>query len=140
MLREQSEFHGAVKRALLKDGWIIINEPFLIAFGQRRTQADFGAERIITAGQPSDQIAVNVAASLRLPRLDQLERAIGRHVIQETWLDEIEPNRTLYLAISYSDYSALLQDTSTKLLLVDYSLRLIVVDVGLEEVERWVIG
>ena len=37
--------HNVVKEALIKQGWRIAQDPFLITFGSRKVFADMGAER-----------------------------------------------------------------------------------------------
>jgi hypothetical protein len=38
-------FHQIVKNALIKDGWKITHDPFVLTFGKRDLYVDFGAEQ-----------------------------------------------------------------------------------------------
>ena len=39
--------HGAVKNALVKDGWTITHDPYTVRFGGVRVHADLAAEKVI---------------------------------------------------------------------------------------------
>jgi hypothetical protein len=41
--------HDIVKEALIKDGWVITHDPFLVAFGIRKVYVDLDAERLLAA-------------------------------------------------------------------------------------------
>jgi len=42
-------FHDAVKNALIKDGWLITDDPFFLKVGDSELYIDLGAERLIAA-------------------------------------------------------------------------------------------
>lgn len=46
-------YHDTVKRALLKDGWTITDDPFIIEFKGVRLFADLGAEKPFAAEKAS---------------------------------------------------------------------------------------
>jgi hypothetical protein len=52
--------HDVVKRALIKDGWIITHDPLHIEFGGLDFYVDLGAEELIGAEKNGRQIAVEV--------------------------------------------------------------------------------
>jgi hypothetical protein len=39
-------YHEAVKKALIKDGWIITNDPLVLQFGGVDLYVDLGAEKM----------------------------------------------------------------------------------------------
>ena len=41
--------HNAVKNALINDGWVITDDPYIIQYRRTTLYADFGAERPIAA-------------------------------------------------------------------------------------------
>jgi len=43
----QDIIHDAVKNALIKDGWTITHDPYIIKYEEVTLQADLGAERVI---------------------------------------------------------------------------------------------
>ncbi len=53
-------YHNTVKIALLKDGWIITDDPFTIEFEGVRLYADLGAEKLFSAEKSDLKIAVEV--------------------------------------------------------------------------------
>jgi hypothetical protein len=69
--------HDVVKEALIKEGWTITNDPFLVAFGIRKVYVDLGAERLLAAERGTDQIVVEVKSFLGASRMADLEQALG---------------------------------------------------------------
>ena len=45
----KDKFHDAVKNALIKEGWIITNDPLFIQFGGVDLYVDLGAEKMLAA-------------------------------------------------------------------------------------------
>jgi hypothetical protein len=41
--------HNSVKRALIKENWLITHDPYIIQYGRTTLYADLGAERPIAA-------------------------------------------------------------------------------------------
>jgi len=50
--------HDAVKNALIKDGWTITDDPYVLQYEEVRLFADFGAERAIAAELAGTKIVV----------------------------------------------------------------------------------
>lgn len=42
-------YHDAVKQALIRDGWTITHDPFVLPFGAHNLFIDLGAERVLAA-------------------------------------------------------------------------------------------
>jgi XisH protein len=53
-------YHNTVKAALIKDGWIITDDPLSLEIGGRDLFIDLGAERLLIADRDSEKIAVEV--------------------------------------------------------------------------------
>ena len=56
--------HDVVKNALIKDGWTITHDPYLIEYEEVRLSADLGAERPIAAERGNEKIVVEVQGYL----------------------------------------------------------------------------
>ncbi|KAM3094947.1 element excision factor XisH family protein [Phormidesmis sp. 146-12] len=50
-------YHDAVKNALIKDGWTITADPYLIKYEDAELYADLAAERLIASQFPEGVIA-----------------------------------------------------------------------------------
>ena len=68
-----------------------------------------------------------------------LEHALGQYVFYKEILAFEEPERTLYLAVSYKAFRAVFEELPGRLLLDNKRLRLLVFDIGKEEVRRWIL-
>jgi len=50
-------YHHVVKNALIKEGWTITHDPYILTFGQRNVFVDLGAERLAAAERNHEKIA-----------------------------------------------------------------------------------
>ncbi|MFN8444000.1 MAG: element excision factor XisH family protein [Caldilineaceae bacterium] len=129
--------HNVVKEGLIKQGWRITQDPFLITFGSRKVFADMGAERLLAAERDSEKIVVEVKSFLGLSKISDLERALGQYLIYRSWLSRSQPGWTIYIAIDTAVHHELFLDVSGQVLIADYDLRLIVVNIALQEIVEW---
>ena len=91
--------HHSVKSALIKDGWTITHDPFVLLYGAERLFADLGAERPLAAERGEQRIVVEIKSFLGLSLIRDLEEAIGQYWLYSNVLEETAPDRKLYLAI-----------------------------------------
>lgn len=131
-------YHSNVISALGKDGWTITDDPLRLKWRKRKMYVDIGAERLIAAEKGRQKIAVEVKSFLSKSSLEDLEDALGQFILYHDVLQEIEPDRVLYLAIRKYVYDELFHDEVGSLLLKNKRLRLLVFDATAEEVLQWI--
>lgn len=56
--------HNAVKNALMKDGWMITDDPYIIQYRRTILYADLGAERPIAAERMDKSLSLKLRALL----------------------------------------------------------------------------
>ncbi|MDZ7994226.1 MAG: element excision factor XisH family protein [Nostoc sp. EfeVER01] len=56
--------HNAVKNALIKDGWVITDEPYVIQYRRTTLYADLSAERPIGAERDGQKLVGKMANAL----------------------------------------------------------------------------
>ena len=70
-------FHDAVRNALIKDGWMITHDPYLLEYNREPLYVDLGAEAPLGAEKEGRKIAVEIKSFLGNSTLDDLEDALG---------------------------------------------------------------
>lgn len=132
-------YHDVVKQALIKDGWTITDDPLRLRWTKRNIYIDLGAERIIGAERSEHRIAVEVKSFTSASEVADLEQALGQYVLYHDILEEIEPERVLYLAISQETYVALFETLQIgEILLRKKRLRLILFAAESMEIAQWI--
>jgi hypothetical protein len=131
-------YHEQVKNAPIKDGWTITHDPFLLRWGGKDTYVDLGAERIIAAEKPGEQIAVEVKSFIHKSEMTDLERAVGQYVVHHNMLEEVEPERLLYLAVHQKVYKSIFLEPIGEMAIRKQHLRLIDFDPDEEVIEKWI--
>jgi hypothetical protein len=69
-------YHNAVKNALVKEGWIITDEPLHLKWGQKDMYVDLGAKQLLAAEQGSKKIAVEIKSFVSPSEMADLKDAI----------------------------------------------------------------
>lgn len=130
--------HERVKNALIKEQWIITHDPLRLQWGTKDMYVDLGAERLIAASKAGQKIAIEIKNFTGLSRVADLEQALGQYTLYYDVLSQVEPDRTLSLAIPSAVYSDLFAEPLGQLLLAKQRLRLAVFDPQLEVIEQWI--
>ncbi len=131
-------YHDMVKRALIKDGWIITDDPLHLKWGRKDMYIDLGASQLLAAERESQKIAVEVKSFSGRSEMDDLEKALGQYVLYFDVLVELQPERLLYLALPVWAYESLFEEPLGQLLLKNNRLRLIVFEPKQELIEQWI--
>lgn len=130
--------HNAVKNALIKDGWIVTDDPYVIQYRKTTLYADLGAEHPMAAERYGQKIVVEVKSFIGASKIQDLKDALGQYDIYRYLLEEIAPDRKLYIAVSTIAYKSFFKQDVIQLILNKHQLPLIVVDTEMEEIGQWI--
>jgi hypothetical protein len=132
-------YHEPVKRALIAAGWTITHDPYMVIYGDDRAYIDLAADQLLAAEQGRAKIAVEVKSMQKDAHspITDVHSAIGQYLLYRTWLDEQEPDRMLYLAVSQEAAENILARPGVVAFLNRYQVNILVVDLTTEEVLRW---
>ncbi|NEO53642.1 MAG: fatty-acid synthase [Okeania sp. SIO3B5] len=131
-------YHDTVKTALLKDGWTITHDPLKLEIGKKELFIDLGAEQLIGAARAEQKIAVEIKSFIGRSDIDDLEKALGQYTLYYDVLEDLEPDRELYLAIKDLVFSNLFEEPIGQVLLRKKRLKLIVFNPTQEVISRWI--
>ncbi|MEZ4659219.1 MAG: element excision factor XisH family protein [Caldilineaceae bacterium] len=130
--------HDYVKEALINDGWTITAEHFTVRYEELTIYPDLAAERALAAQRGERKIAVEVKSFLGRSTTTEVKDAVGQYVIYQTYLEEVEPERKVYLAISSQTYHDTFRLKAVQRLVERFSIMLIVVDIDQKEIVGWI--
>jgi hypothetical protein len=130
--------HNAVKNALIKDGWLITDDPYVIQYRRTVLYADLGAERPIAVERDGQKMVVEVKSFIGISKVQDLKEALGQYDIYRYLLEETAPDRKLYIAISKVAYNTFFTQDVTQLILNKHQLPIIVVNIETEEIMQWI--
>ncbi len=131
--------HDAVKEALVKGGWTITAEHYRIKYEDLDLYADLAAQRKLFAAERGPQkIVVEAKSFLGRSPVQDLKNALGQYGLYRILLQEIEPDRKLYLAIAESTYRRFFKRKGVQFIVEHERLPLIVVNINKEEIVSWI--
>jgi hypothetical protein len=130
--------HDAVKNALIKDGWTITDDPYIIKYEDVNLQADLAAERPIAAQKDNRKIVVEIKSFLSPSPINDIKVAFGQFDLYEFYLKLTAPDYKLYLAINDLAYQRLLSVKGLELIFQERRMPLIIADTEKEEIVRWI--
>ena len=130
-------FHEAVKKALLKDNWIITADPLKIKIEGVKLEIDLAAEKVIAAQKEEQKIAVEIKSFLNTSAITDFHAALGQFLNYRLALQMSESDRTLYLAVPLDTFESFFQEKFTQEAIKFYQVKLIVYDPIQEVVSQW---
>jgi hypothetical protein len=130
--------HNAVKNTLIKDGWIITDDPYVIQYRKTTLYDDLGAEQPMAVERYGQKLVVEVKSFIGASKIQDLKEALGQYDIYRYLLEEIAPDRKLYVAVSTVAYKSFFKQDVIQLILNKHQLPLIVVDIEMEEIRQWI--
>jgi hypothetical protein len=89
-----------VWNALIKNGWTITHDPYVMRRGRQTLFIGLAAEMPLAAEKEGRKIAVEVKSLVGKTEMPELERALGQFFLYRSLLKRREPDRTLFLAVS----------------------------------------
>ena len=97
-----------------------------------------GAERPIAAFKAGRKIAVEIKSFVGRSLISELYLALGQYPVYLDLLQETEPDRKLYLAVSDLVFNDFFQLEAVQLIVAREQLALLVVNTETEEVMHWI--
>ena len=141
---QRDETHQFVREALVKDGWQITDDPYVISYGERFLFVDLGAayspavSQFIGAQRRDQKIAVEIKEFRGKSAIKNLEQAIGQYILYQLLLKQVDPKRKVYLAISDIAYAEIFSEPIGELVINELPMDLIVIDMQEKEVKKWI--
>ncbi|MBI3651180.1 MAG: XisH family protein [Acidobacteria bacterium] len=130
--------HQTVKNAIIKDGWTVTHDPYLIQYKEVKMFADLAAEKSFAAEREGQKIVVEIKSFVGASKLQDLKIALGQYDIYRSFLKALAPERKLYVAISEKAYQSFFSKEAIQLVIHTTVLPLIVVNLQREEIVRWI--
>ena len=103
-------FHQQVKNALIKEGWNITHDPYIIRISEAiKLQIDLAAENAIAAERDSEKIAVEIKSFIADSEISAFHTALGQYLNYCQAIEEQESDRMVYLAVPFETYQDFFQ-------------------------------
>jgi hypothetical protein len=131
-------YHEAIKNALIKDGWQIIADPYLIKYEEIKLLADLAGEKTISATREGQKIVIEIKSFISRSPMREFETALGQYLIYQTFLAITQPEYIIYLAISKKIYEKFFTQVAIELILKKYQVLLVIIDINKEEIIQWI--
>ncbi|MBC6454645.1 MAG: XisH family protein [Hormoscilla sp. SP5CHS1] len=131
-------FHNLVKKALETEGWIITADPLHLRLGGVLDMyIDLGAQKVIAAEKDEKKIAVEIKSFVGSSTISEFHLALGQFFNYRYALEEVEPDRTLYLAVPLTVYQEFFYLNFIQSVVIKSQLNLIIFNVETEEIVQW---
>lgn len=130
--------HGAVKNALIKDGWTITADPYRIEFEEFTLFADLAAQRVIGPDQVEHKVIIEVKSFIGWSFVEDLQKALGQYAMYHRFLEQTAPDYELHLAISDTTHQEYFEQKAVQVIMQAYQLTLLIVNLEREEIVAWI--
>ena len=130
--------HEAIKQAVINDGWVITDDPYVISYGDRFLSVDLGVSRFIGICRGDQRIAIEIKQFKGQSQVTDLEQAIGQYLLYKILLHQVDPDRDLYLAISETTYNDIFSEPIGQLAIAEIPLKLLIINLEHQEIIQWI--
>jgi hypothetical protein len=137
-MSRRDDLHFPLRRTLEKDGWIITSDPLILVLGQTLLKADLGAEKLFTAEKEGRKIAVEIKDFDASSVISELEKTMGQLQLYQWALEEQEPERQLFLAISQAVYISQFQRPIFQIAIQRNKINLLIYVPDQEVIVKWI--
>ena len=134
----RDKIHGAVKSALIKDGWTITDDPYKIVYKEFGLSADLAAQRTLAAERGEQRIVVEIKSFLGPSLVHDLQQALGQYEMYRFYVKLTQPDRVVFMAISNDAYVDFFQLEAIRALVEETKVKLVIVNLETEEVMQWI--
>lgn len=131
-------YHDIVRSALEKDGWQITADPLDLTIGEVELFADLGAERVIAAEKGNEKIAVEIKSFSGQSPVSEFHKALGQYENYRSSLEELDPDRTVWLAVPVGAWTDFFQRPFIQKAIVRHNIELIIFDIVNERIDQWI--
>ena len=127
-----------MKQALTADGWTITDDPLYLDLASTTLEVDLGAERLIAAEKGKEKIAVEIKSFLGNSTVSEFYKAMGQFNFYNLALEELEPERLLYLAMPEPAYQDVRKEPIAQKAIERYRIRFIVYSLEQQIITSWI--
>jgi hypothetical protein len=133
----RDKFHESVKKALLKEGWIITHDPLVLVFPKITFMLDMAADRVMVFEKDNQSIAVEVKTFERLSTTNEFHAALGQYFNYRLALKLKDAKRQLYLAVPQRVFENFFQIEFIQLALEEAKVAVLVYEPEAEVITTW---
>ncbi len=137
-MSRRDDLHFPLRRTLEKDGWVITSDPLILVLGETLLKADLGAEKLFTAEKEGRKIAVEIKDFDASSVISELEKTMGQLQLYQWALEEQEPERQLFLAISQAVYISQFQRPIFQIAIQPNKINLLIYSPDQEVIVKWI--
>jgi len=132
-------YHQIVKEALIKDGWTITDDPYLIPRSNKKPyEVDLGEEKFIAAERDIEKIAVEVKSFIGQSMTYDFHSAFGQYSVYRFFMSDKDSNRKLFLAVTDEVYNIFFLDVDIAAICLHFNVEIIIFNSSKIEITEWI--
>ncbi len=132
-------YHYIVREALEKDGWEIVEDPFVLKSGGLRMEVDLAAEKVIAATRENQKIIVEIKSFINKSKLHDFYEAKDQYDVYRKGLKKEGILHQLFLAVEEDVYNSFFQKALIRETIEEDKISLIVYNIVSKSIISWLV-
>jgi len=128
------KYHEVVKIALIKDGWKIVYDPFLLKYKGLRLYIDLAAEKF----SDDKKVAVEIKVFGSDSFVNYFEKAVGQYSLYKFILKKAGFGHKLYLAVTEEVFEKFNDKPAILDFIAESDFYLLIFDSETEKILQWI--
>lgn len=109
-----------------------------LTVGEVELLADLGAERVLAAVRDDEKIAVEIKSFIGQSPVSEFHKALGQYQNYRLSLEELDPNRQVFLAIPQAIWNNFFQRAFIQKAIHRYSLQILIFEPENQTISQWI--
>lgn len=132
-------YHNLVKKALVKEGWKILKDPFKLEIDPTLTyDIDLAAQKLIAAKKKNEIIIVEIKSFINQSTAYDFHNALGQYLVYQTGLEENKEEGDLFLAVPNDTFNTFFQKPFIQKVLKKFNVKVMTFDPASKKIITWI--
>lgn len=137
-MAKRDDIHYSVCRALERDNWKILADPFILKVLGVKFEVDLEAEKWVGVEKENLHILIEIKSLTNYSVVHEFSKAFGQYQFYRDGVNDLGLDVEVYMAISIVAYKRIIQIPFFVKRIAQYGIKFIIIDLHNEKIVEWI--